>query len=454
MSYWKLRSIALGKKPVGRLQNGEIEMTQDKGQVPDAHVQNPAEIEHVAGDVSKNGPTSNMAPQPSPTPPPAKVELFNPLEGGNPETALQMAAVIALRDSQPARDYPPLPEPQYQMGGKGHSDAAMRAYVDADRAARTQADSQPAMTPETVYAAIAHGDEEHRAWLLSALRAVWCGEAVPPVASPIANAAADSQPAPVEVVDAMADSQYLAGVSAGWNAANADDPNAALQKLQESRAGYLKPLRAARAPADSVTAPAGGANWQDISTAPKDGTRFVAVGQNYGLDSETQHTCIAQWLAGCWIEVSDWNGASKLKYLTHWMPLPPLPGSAARAPADSVTAPVNEAVAYLDIGAGGYIDLGTDLSEEALSRLPKGRHALTIAGTYGIDGYTPTTSADSVLEDAALLDWLALAGPVSICVVIDRPHDGEVEVATDDVTGYGKTLREALNAARKQGGAT
>ena len=63
---------------------------------------------------------------------------------------------------------------------------------------------------------------------------------------------ADSQPAPVEVADAMADSQYLAGVSAGWNAANADDPNAALQKLHESRAGYLKPLRAGRATADSV----------------------------------------------------------------------------------------------------------------------------------------------------------------------------------------------------------
>ena len=64
----------------------------------------------------------------------------------------------------------------------------------------------------------------------------------------------------------------------------------------------------------------------------------------------------------------------------------------------------------------------------------------------------PAQAADSVLEDAARLDWLALAGPVSICVVIDRPHDGEVEVATDDVTGYGKTLREALDAARKQGG--
>ena len=91
------------------------------------------------------------------------------------------------------------------------------------------------------------------------------------------------------------------------------------------------------------------------------------------------------------MEVSDWNATSELQYLTHWMPLPPLSGSAASA------------------------------------------------------------TADSVLEDAARLDWLALAGPASICVVIDRPHDGEVEVATDDVTGYGKTLREALDAARKQG---
>ena len=82
--------------------------------------------------------------------------------------------------------------------------------------------------------------------------------------------------------------------------------------------------------ADSVLEDAGGANWQDISTAPKDGTRFVAAGNNYGLDSETQHVCIAQWFRGCWMELSDWNEASELKYLTHWMPLPPLPGSAAR----------------------------------------------------------------------------------------------------------------------------
>jgi hypothetical protein len=46
-----------------------------------------------------------------------------------------------------------------------------------------------------------------------------------------------------------------------------------------------------------------------------------------------------------------------------------------------------EVVAYLDIGTG-YLDLGTALSNDELLRLPKGRHALVIAGTYGVDGYT------------------------------------------------------------------
>ena len=70
----------------------------------------------------------------------------------------------------------------------------------------------------------------------STVRAIWSSMLR---FAPTPAAQADSQPAPVaafEVADAMADSQYLAGVSAGWNAANADDPNAALQKLHESRA--------------------------------------------------------------------------------------------------------------------------------------------------------------------------------------------------------------------------
>ncbi len=48
---------------------------------------------------------------------------------------------------------------------------------------------------------------------------------------------------PDEVRESLMDSQYLAGVKAGWNAANAADPNAALEKIHASRAGYLRPLR-------------------------------------------------------------------------------------------------------------------------------------------------------------------------------------------------------------------
>ena len=83
----------------------------------------------------------------------------------------------------------------------------------------------------------------------------------------------------------------------------------------------------------------GGVNgWRDISTAPKDGSRFVATGHNYGLYSEVRHTCVAQWFRGCWMEASDWNETSELKYLTHWMPLPSPPDDVA-APAEQQAQP-------------------------------------------------------------------------------------------------------------------
>ena len=83
----------------------------------------------------------------------------------------------------------------------------------------------------------------------------------------------------------------------------------------------------------------GGVNgWRDISTAPKDGSRFVATGHNYGLYSEVRHTCVAQWFQGCWMEASDWNETSELKYLTHWMPLP--------SPPDDVAAPAEQQAAH------------------------------------------------------------------------------------------------------------
>ena len=59
-----------------------------------------------------------------------------------------------------------------------------------------------------------------------------------------------------------------------------------------------------------------------------------------------------------------------------------------------VRQPVGEPVAYLDLGAGGYMDVGTDLSYDELAALPKGRHMLAIIGTYGVDGYNPAQAVD------------------------------------------------------------
>jgi hypothetical protein len=64
----------------------------------------------------------------------------------------------------------------------------------------------------------------------------------------------------------------------------------------------------------------------------------VATGHNYELYGEDRHTCVAQWFQGCWMEASDWNETSELKYLTHWMPLPSPPDDVA-APAEQQAAP-------------------------------------------------------------------------------------------------------------------
>ena len=117
---------------------------------------------------------------------------------------------------------------------------------------------------------------------------------------------------------------------------------------------------------------------------------------------------------------------------------------AARAPADSQPAPE-------------YVGNGMFKGETIQKAAEHWANWCDVRCMTGLSEFLRVVAArppaDSVLEDAARLDWLALAGPTSICLVIDRPHDGEIEVATDDVIGYGKTLREALDAARKQGGA-
>mgnify|MGYP001766299959 CR=1 FL=1 len=99
----------------------------------------------------------------------------------------------------------------------------------------------------------------------------------------------------------------------------------------------------------------GGVNgWRDISTAPKDGSRFVAIGYNYGLYSEGRHTCVAQWFRGCWMEASDWNEPSELRYLTHWMPLPSPPDDAAELNDLDVSVSPQQAAPKAAPGAPSY----------------------------------------------------------------------------------------------------
>ena len=54
--------------------------------------------------------------------------------------------------------------------------------------------------------------------------------------------------------------------------------------------------------------------------------------------------------------------------------------------------PAPNAVAYLDIGAGGYRDIGTDLTDDAIAAI----HMLGIIRKYGVDGYVPAQPAPSV----------------------------------------------------------
>lgn len=123
--------------------------------------------------------------------------------------------------------------------------------------------------------------------------------------------------------------------------------------------------------------------WQPIETAPRDQT-FLAVLNCAG----EQTICTMRWPVAEAKNSRPDNKTFHVERVTHWMPLPELPGAQ----------PTPKAVAYLDLGVGGYMDIGTDLTDEELGAIPKGRHMLGIVGTYGIDGYFPAQPAPSVPE--------------------------------------------------------
>lgn len=108
------------------------------------------------------------------------------------------------------------------------------------------------------------------------------------------------------------------------------------------------------------------------------------------------------------------------------------------------SAPVG--VAYLDIGAGGYMDLGSELSDEELAKLPYGRHVLGIIGTHGVDGYV--LSQQPAAPDCRCIDCGGdQPGHDSTCKWMEELH-GEQPAAVDDAKDAARYrwLKENHNA--------
>lgn len=121
----------------------------------------------------------------------------------------------------------------------------------------------------------------------------------------------------------------------------------------------------------------------------------------------------------------------------------------AQAAPAAVAGP-SDAVAYIDIGAGGYLDLGSDLSDEALRKLPKGRHMLAIVGTYGVDGYAPVAAPTTQPEQVAQGDALNN----TVRVPLDSLHAdaayliGRLQLDTMDGARVVEIIRERIEAAK------
>ena len=139
-------------------------------------------------------------------------------------------------------------------------------------------------------------------------------------------------------------------------------------------------------------------------------------------------------------------------------PTPPAEQAAPKAA--PVTQQAGDVVAYLDVGAGGYLDLGSELSEDALQQLPKGRHALVIAGTYGIDGYvaapqpSPTTKPAPQQEaQEPCPTCVALARAVMLDQVsFDRKPDcyGIRQITDDEGIEEWADIRTSPDVAREE----
>ena len=147
------------------------------------------------------------------------------------------------------------------------------------------------------------------------------------------------------------------------------------------------------------------------------------------------------------MEVSEWNEDSELQYLTHWMPLPPLPGSADSAQADSVTAPAGWRLVPIEPSLNQEWD-----GKEASSRVSTMAEACKIYKAMLAAAPTPPAQATGgVLEDAARYRWLRQHWFTmlsnyqrGITFKLGEPRWSDITEAELDA---------AIDAARKQGGA-
>lgn len=225
-----------------------------------AHVQNPAEIEHVAGDVSKNGAEVNTMDLIDAY---AEARHIGGCHTYNAKTAEARAKVVAvLRTQQPA--------PATQQAGVALSDdlrdrlvAISEAVADQDdRAAQAMlreilAAPQPSPTPQANSAPSAASKAVLAAIRAANMQLVRTGDdSFMLVTYKQATPQADSQPAPVLDRDRIREIFMAHGFTV-------KEGQTDLKQYVYDAADAL--LRAARAPADSGAAPAG---WKLVPIEP------------------------------------------------------------------------------------------------------------------------------------------------------------------------------------------
>lgn len=249
-----------------------------EAQQPATHVQNPSEIEHVAGDVSKNVPESNMAQQPACGNTPYDEGLFTLAQQPAPSAAAAMGDV----DLPDAEDMAHSAVQEALSFGLSHDvihrwmrhiqDQTVKAMLAAPQPSPTpQADSAPTsgnwVSADDVNHLVRELDVALNGEAGAAVQASLC-DVVAQVrlesakrGQPLLAPQADSQPVPVPDVERLDPSQPL-----HVNLAHlAKSPKAAIEAFGAEWAGWcaasaIDALRAASAPADSAPA--------DSATAP------------------------------------------------------------------------------------------------------------------------------------------------------------------------------------------